>query len=633
MPLPGENRNRNTLSDFNTQEIALGQKPSLLERLLDWRKDVVSCLFLVALILKSYLFIGIANNDNASSFSRLKAFHSFQAPPSLLVYSFFLLALLCFAYLLKGRLRFWYLFCFDLILSVLMVGDLMYYRGFGSFLSPYLFSQTSNLDNLLASVVSMLRPIDALFFSDFIILLPAAQKITSCFQAAKRRILVFSALFVLSVSTIYYQHYRLDIQQLGDDRLFRVAWVANQTMTNLSPAGYHLYDLYNYQKDSRPHVLKPAEIEDIRYWLATKAENLPNNMYKGLFQGKNLVVIQVESLENFVINQKVSDQEITPNLNRLLGNSLYFPNIYEQVYNGNSSDADLMTNTSVYPVRCGSTFFRFARNTYNSLPKLMKKKGYTTLGIHPDKGSYWNWMPALNSMGFDKTFDANRFDQTDKIGLGVSDYSFLSQVSALLAGEKEPFYSFMVTLTSHSPFDLPEDYWELTLTDCLEDSKLGGYFQSIRYTDRAIGHFLTKLEQSQLLDNTVVVIYGDHAGVHKYYNDEVQELEPREDWWLDDSPRIPLIIYSKSLKGERIDVTGGQIDIMPTIAYLFALDESYKTTAFGRSLLNTKQNYAVLANRDFVGTAANDSEKDFLIRGIDIADLIIRSDYYKKEGF
>jgi len=623
----------NRIPHLNTQEIALSRKPSLWAELLNLRKDIFSCFVLIVLVLKSYLFIGIANNDNASSFSRLKAFYSFQAPPSLLIYTFFLVALLCFAYLLKGRLRFWYLFCFDLILSLLMVGDLMYYRGFGSFLSPYLFSQTSNLENLLASVVSMLRPIDALFFSDFIILLPAAKKIASFFQAAKRRVLVFSLLFVLSISTIYYQHYQLDIKELGEDYLFNVAWVANQTMTNLSPAGYHLYDLYNYQKDSQPHILKPAELEDIRHWLAAKAENLPDNAYKGILKGKNLVVIQVESLENFVINQKIAGQEITPNLNRLLGNSLYFPNIYEQVYNGNSSDADLMTNTSVYPVRSGSTFFRFPRNTYNSLPRLMAKKGYATLGIHPDKGSYWNWMPALNSMGFDKTFDATHFDQNDKIGLGISDYSYLSQVAAILVGEKEPFYSFMVTLTSHSPFDLPEEYWELTLTDCLNDSKLGGYFQSIRYTDRAIGHFLAKLEQSQLLDNTVFVIYGDHAGVHKYYNDEIQELEPSEEWWLDDSPRIPLIIYSKALKGEKIDVIGGQIDVMPTIAYLFDLDESYKTTAFGRNLLNTKQNYAILANRDFVGTVANDSEKDFLIRGIDIADLIIRSDYYKKEGF
>lgn len=637
MPKPRENLVRNGINLMNTQEIILNKKTSssqiLLSEILHFGKDFIFFSVLVILVLKSFLFIGIANNEDVSSFSFLKAYYSFQAPPSLLIYSAFLVSFLSFSYLLKRRLRFWYLFSLNALLSLLMVGDLMYYRSFGNFLSPYVLGQTSNLDNLLGSVISMLRPIDALFFLDFIFLFLASKKRTYYYQQGKRNVFVFVVLFVLSISTIYYQHYRLDIQKLGDDMLFNVAWVANQTMTNLSPTGYHVYDLYNYYKDNQLYEIKPEEVKNIRQWLAQKEEHLPNNNLKGILKGKNLVAIQVESLENFVIDQKIDGQEITPNLNQLLKNSFYFPNFYEQVYNGNSSDADLLINTSVYPVRSGATFFRFPKNTYNSLPKLMKKKGYTTLGIHPDKGSYWNWMQALNSIGFDKTFDASNFTQDEIIGLGLSDGSYFSQVASLLEKEKEPFYTFMVTLSSHSPFELPKKYQELNLEDWLQNSKLGGYFQSIRYTDREIGHFLERLNKSQLLDNTVIVIYGDHTGVHKYYNDEVQQLKPCEKWWLDTSKRIPFIIYSENLKGQKFEVTGGQIDIMPTLAYLFDLDESYKRTALGRNLLNTKQNFAVLANRDFIGSAANDSEKAFFIKGIDISDLIIRSNYYQKESF
>ncbi|MGE4272739.1 MAG: LTA synthase family protein [Desulfitobacterium sp.] len=590
------------------------------------------CIY-IALVVKSLFFLGIANNTDLSSYNFIKGFYSFDVPPSLITYSAFVIAILSFSYLFKGQLHFWYLFTLDALLSLLMVGDLMYYRSFGNFLSPYILGQTSNLDNLSQSMCSMLRPIDALFGLDIIFLLFLKKKRIVYYQEIKRSVTAFLALFIFSVATIYYQHYKIDIQNLEGNSLFHVDWVVNQTMTDLSPAGYHLYDLYNYYLENQTYELKPAEFEEIKLWLAQTEEDLPDNEFQGLFKGKNLVVIQVESLENFVVNQRVNDQEITPNLNRLIKNSLYFPNIYEQVYNGNSSDADLMFNTSVYPVRSGSTFFRFPMNTYNSLPNLMGKEGYTTLGIHSDKGSYWNWMKALNSIGFNKTFDSSHFNQDEIIGLGLSDGSYLSQVATLLVNEKEPFYAFMVTLTSHSPFELPEKHQELNLDDSLANSKLGGYFQSIRYTDREIGYFLEKLEKSQLLDNTVVVIYGDHTGVHKYYNDEIQQLKPREQWWLDDSKRIPFIIYSKSIEGQVFEINGGQIDLMPTLSYLFDLDQSYQRTAIGRNLLNTKKDFAILANREFIGTASNKSDKEFLLRGIDISDLIIRSNYYSNEGY
>lgn len=596
-------------------------------------KDPVFIAFFIILAVKSLLFICVVNSTNATSFSFIKGFFSYQAPPSLLVYSAFLMLFLSFSYLFQKNLRFWFLFFFDAALTLLIVGDLMFYRGFGSFLSPYVLTQTSNLDNTAGSIISMLRPIDALFFLDFVILLGTKKKRILSNLTSKRNILVFLVLFVVSISVIYYQHYRRDVRMLGEDMLFRVAWVNNQTMTNLSPVGYHLFDLYNYFQENQLHELKPDEVKDIRQWLAQKVEQLPSNEFKGIFKGKNLIVIQVESLENSVITQKIADQEITPNLNRLLQNSLYFTNLYEQVYNGNSSDADLIVNTSVYPIRNGATFFRFPHNTYNSLPELLELRGYTTLGIHPDKGSYWNWMQALNSIGFNKTLDASDFIQNEKIGLGLSDRSYLAQVASMLLKEREPFYSFMITLSSHSPFDLPEKYRTLDLKTPLNTSKLGGYFQSISYTDREIGNFLAELQENELLNNTVIVIYGDHTGVHKYYNDEIQNLQPGEDWWFDDSKRVPLIIYSKDITGQKIDVTGGQIDIMPTLAYLFDLDESYKETALGRNLLNTKLNFAVLANKDFIGTAVNDAEKLFLLKALDISDLIIRSDYYRKEGF
>ncbi|OLN28323.1 LTA synthase family protein [Desulfosporosinus metallidurans] len=589
---------------------------------------------IAALLIKSVLFLGLINNDNATKFSFFKAFYSFSAPPPMLVYVSFSVIILSFAYLFKGRARFWFLVTCDFLFSLLLLADLMYYRGFSSFISPYLLSQTTNLDNLSSSIMSMLRPVDLLFFIDLLVIVGIGLKFKKFQAKTKRNAATMLILLALSISYIYFQHVQLDIKGKGEDMLFRVSWSPNQTMSNLSPLGYHAFDIYNFYENKQLEKLTSVEDQEIKSWFEQKQKSLPPNQYNSIFKGQNLIIIQVESLENFVINQKVNGQQITPNLNKLLANSLYFSNFYEQVYNGTSSDADLMTNTSVYPVRTGATFFRYPNNIYNSLPKLFRGLGYSTLAIHPDKGSYWNWMPALTAIGFEKTMDVSHFNADEKIGLGISDGSYLKQIAPIIGSEKQPFYNFIVTLTSHNPFDLPAQYRKLALSEELNQSKLGGYFQSINYTDEQIGNFLSTLDKGGVLENSVVVIYGDHTGVHKYYNDEVKQVQPQEGWWLDDSKRIPLIIYHKGMKAQEIKTTGGQIDTMPTVASLMGIDEkSYENTAFGRNLLDTNKDFVVLANKQYVGKASNKQEEEKQIQGIDLADLIIRKNYFKEKGF
>lgn len=592
-------------------------------------KDGFFFFTVVSLLLKSILFIGLVNNDG-KNFSTLHAFHSFSSPPPLSVYVFFIVIFLSFAYLFKDRRHYWALLGINFLISLLLVTDLMYFRGFGNFLNPFLLSQSSNLENLFSSIISMLRPIDFLFVIDLLFLWVIGLRLRNLYARAERSFLLYFLLLAVSISGIYYQHVQLDLKGNGDTMLFRVAWAPNQTLTNLSPLGYHLYDLYNYYEDTKPYTFTAQESEELKTWFQKKQENLPPNQYAGVFSGENVLVIQVESLENSVINQKVNGQEITPNLNKLLNNSLYFSNYYEQVYNGNSSDADLMTNTSVYPARKGATFFRFPQNTYNSLPKLLQVQGYSTQAIHADKGALWNWLPALQSIGFQKTTDASYFNQDEQIGLGVSDGSYLKQVIPLITEAKQPFYTFMVTLSSHSPFDLEKKFQTLNLEDGFNKTKLGGYFQSIHYTDEQLGIFLNTLEEKGILENTTVVIYGDHTGVHKYYDDEVQAMSNPENWWLDNSKRIPLIVYHKGLTGQEIKTTGGQIDLLPTIAYLMGIpEEKYSHTAFGRNLLNTQKDFAVLANGQYIGKPVTEEQQNQAIQGIALSDLILRSNYFK----
>ncbi|MCX7710799.1 MAG: LTA synthase family protein [Clostridia bacterium] len=591
-------------------------------------KDILWHYTFLALLFKSVAFIGFLINEGLARPHMTLAYH---AIPSVTIYGSFIVTILAFAFFFKGKGHLWFLATVNGIVSVLLMFDLWYYRGFGTLLNLHLLKQVANLQNMSDSILSMARPVDLIFIFDVLIILVIVFFSKNPYKGMSRSIFMFSLLFVACSGYIAYTHYKVDIVEKGQNQiLFRICWTPKQTIMNLSPIGYHIYDTYNYWEDNIPLKLSQEETAEIKKWFEDKKENLPDNKYKEMFKGKNLIFLQVESLENFVINQKINGQEITPNLNKLYKNSLYFSNIHEQVYNGTSSDSDLMSNTSVYPVRKGSTFFRYPYNTYNSMPKLMETLGYSTLAIHPDKGAFWNWMEALKSFGFDRLLDSENFVQDEKIGLGLSDGSFLRQVGDEIVKQKQPFYTFMVTLTSHGPFDIEKQYRELKLDEAMDKTKLGGYFQSIHYTDKHIGNLISRLEKDGLMDNTVIVIYGDHCGVHKYYHDELKDITPAEDWWAQKNTEIPLFIYSKQIQGEVIETRGGHVDIMPTVAYLMGVDENvYMDTAMGRNLLKTKKSYAVLADRSFIGDPGNEQYKDEAIKGIDIADKIIRSNYFK----
>jgi lipoteichoic acid synthase len=592
-------------------------------------KDVLFFITLLSLFLKSILFILLINSEKATKFKEAWAFYG---DAHILVYLCFIAIFLSFSFLFKNKGKLLYFLIINLIFTFILISDLWYFRGFNSFITLHVLNQTSNLNNLSSDIFSMMRTIDIIFVIDFLVLIPLSLLLRKLYSTQKRLPSFFLLIFLISIGYIWFAHYKIDIVEKGQKTiLFRICWTPTQTMANLSPIGYHIYDAFNYWEDCQPYNLSTTDKKDITTWFNDKKETLPDNEYKGLFKGKNLILIQIESLENFVINQKINNQEITPNLNKLLKNSFYFNNYFEQVYNGTTSDAELMTNTSVYPVRRGSTFFRYPYNSYNSLPKLMQGMDYSTIALHPDKGSYWNWMPALTSIGFQKTVDETSYKMDESLGLGLSDGSFLRQAEPIIAQQKQPFYSFMITLTSHGPFDLPKEYRELNLDSKLDETKLGGYFQSIHYTDKHIGIFLDKLEKDGLLDNSIVVLYGDHTGIHKYYEDEVSKIQPQEDWWQHNDMRIPLIIYEKGMEGKKFSNYGGQVDLMPSLAYLMGANtKTLDSTAIGKNLFNTNKSFAVLADGKYVGVSSSEKEKNNAIQGIDIADKIIRSNYFKE---
>ncbi len=551
-------------------------------------------------------------------------------PPAIWAHIAIVTLIASFVYLFKGKGRMWAAIVIDILVTILFIADIWYYRVNGTFLSIRHIIEPGIFNPIGKSLFNF-KPIDLLFLLDFVILFLVYKftglKNIKYKSSLKTRLVAFIGVFGISAIVIGFGHYYLDIAKKSDKVLFRIAWAPFQTFSDISPLGYHGYDIYYYT--NKEMTLTDAQKNEIKTWFDENKEDLPDNKYKGMFEGKNLIAIQVESLENFVIGQKVYGQEITPNINKLLKNSLYFDNIKEQNNSGISSDCDLMVNTSMLPVRDGSTFFGYPWTEYNTLQDLLNSKGYNTISTHPEVPGNWNWAEAHKSFKSDKIWDASQFNQSEVIGLGMSDESYLKQIGDKLKKEKQPFYTFLVTLTSHGPFEVPEDKQYLNLPEDLNKNMLGAYFQSVRYTDEAIGKFINQLEEEGLLENTVIMLYGDHCGVHKFYEDDIKDSPLEGDWWKDNEKEISFMIYNPSIKGETISKEGGQIDFLPTIAYLLGFNrDSFDNTSMGRVLVNTNRNAIILNNGEIVGNPTP-KEKAHLEKSFNIADMVIQGNYFK----
>lgn len=596
-------------------------------------KVILFLIPLLGIFFKTIIFQAFVSNEDPYSLNLLLGFSKVQ--PFITYYFSFILVFLSFSLLLKGKGRIIYLFIIDAFITALILLDLAYFRGFQTLPSILLLTQMANLDNMGGTISSMFSNKDFLLFVDFVLFGCFVFLTRNSYKKEKKRAPIsFIVIFILSI--FYIQYVPINIYVFNNEDIKNGYLFSNYDPTDtaryFSSIGYHIFDIINTYKDSKPYKLTDEDKNQINTFFANK-EKLDNNEYAGIFKGKNLIIIQVESLESFVINKKINGQEITPNINNLIKEGLYFPNIYEQVNEGTSSDADLMINTSMYPLRRGSTFFRYPGTRYNSLPNLLEEEGYDTVAIHPDKGSFWNYAAGLRGIGFNNFIDYYSFEIDEEIGLGLSDESYFRQVVPMLKNLKNPFYAFTVTLTSHGPFDLPQEKRNLKLDKSLDENILGGYFQSVNYTDRQIGDFLSKLDKEGLLNNTVIVIEGDHTGVHKYYNSAIESLADPEDWYLDNGHHtVPFIIWSKGInKSNCFETIGGQIDIMPTLLYLMGIDnEKYINTALGRNLLNTNKSFAVLTDLTVIGENLTEEEKELYKNMVEMSDKMIRSNYLDK---
>ncbi len=309
-----------------------------------------------------------------------------------------------------------------------------------------------------------------------------------------------------------------------------------------------------------------------------------------------------------VINRYYEGQEITPALNSLIkGDTIYFPHYYQQLAAGNTSDAEFVSQNSLYPSIKGQSYTIYKDNYYFGLPWILKNEGYETMAFHGNEEEYWNRNKAYPYQGFNGFISEKDFTIDEKIGFGLSDKSFFKQSNTYLEDLKQPFYTFFITLTNHGPFNIPINHQKIKIKPEHESTLFSNYLQSVRYTDEAIRQFIEDLKEKGLYNNSVIAIYGDHFGISCKDKNNYQIIRNflGYDYDYDEMMNVPLIIH---IPGENIhrklEITGGQIDFMPTIINLMGI-ESTNPFVFGQDLVNGEEGFVASQTYMVTGSFIN----------------------------
>jgi len=295
---------------------------------------------------------------------------------------------------------------------------------------------------------------------------------------------------------------------------------------------------------------------------------------------RNIIAIQVESLDKHIIYHTVDDKPVMPFLRRLTKESAYFSNVFAQHTSvGGTSDAEFCVLTSQYPLGYKGTFFALGLEQLPSIPAILNRNGFATLAFHGNSGSLFNRKQGLLGLGFKQTFFKNDFTLTDPDKWhALKDKDFLHQVQQTLTSTKPPYFAFVLTLTSHTPFNLIDENDYVSNFDA-EDPLVRNYLNSMAYVDLALDEFITAMLRSD--PKAVIILFGDHcANIHEaeYTSYEIKGLEP-----------IPLFILDSSNQtNKEFLIAGSTIDIGPTLFDYLGVE--IPTFWQGKSLLDEQNN-------------------------------------------
>ncbi len=493
------------------------------------------------------------------------------------------------AALLPPTLTRWCATVLDVLATALLLSTLVYARYFEAIPGLALITVARQAGAVVESIADLVRPVDLLFVADLPVLLMVvvARPAEVRSQSRRARALLATTALVASGALASATILAARLPQPIDGR--RVAYeygvVAYQVSTLLraepAPAPHEGVTHGPRQADVQARVDELTRRRDMGRVRGAPAP--------GAFAGANLILVQAEALQTGILGARAGGQPVVPNIERFAAESWYFPNTVSQIGKANTADAEFIANTSLYPALEEPTPVAYAGRSIPSLPRLLRAKGYRTFTMHTNDVTFWSRDRLYPALGFERYYDAAFFGREDVTGHGASDRVLFERALPVLreAAAEGPFYAHLVTISAHHPFTAASGRGPLSLPGPLAETLTGRYLRSQSYADAELGRFLEALRREGLMDDSVVVVYGDHFGLRPPVSSDAEAALRRDvfghDYNRADLYTVPLIVHLPGqTRGATVTHALGQVDILPTVADLLGIDLSGQLH-FGRS--------------------------------------------------
>lgn len=474
---------------------------------------------------------------------------------------------------------------------------------------------------------------------------------------------LLSVLAGIALNEKIYEYYRLDYETIkssshpGYIDKYRHSVDDYDVIDNLGLFRYIETGLENYQYSLKAHKIDSYDRKMANLFVDNHRFVANENVMSGIFEGKNLIMILCESLDDGIINE-----ELMPNIYKIKKEGINFSNHYSPLYKYHTSDSEFISQSGMYPSqKFGSTYKNFSNNKFPyALGNLLKDKGYTNQAYHAFYGYFYNRDVMLEHLGFDMFYDAKNLGlDVPKNALSgiVGFYEDENLVADMFehTDTSKPFYNLMLMLSGHSAYrsNREDIQAKLALVNEIEKyksypSEAKNYIAAQMLLDDSIGYLMEELERRGILEDTVICLYSDHypygLGSVEALNVIVSndyEYSKHHTMWMIYNPSVEPVDYQK--------VTS-TFDIYPTLANMFNLviSEAY---VVGNDVFNEdSDNYCLFADGsiltdnyyysfsdnafyDLNGELITSQYDDVYHRSKEImrsAEDVLRSDIYKK---
>lgn len=508
----------------------------------------------------------------------------------------FIIVMMCLVSVLPNRTRGIFVIVIDFLISLLLFGDHLYYVYSNSVLSVAQISNLQYGEEIMNTLPMVIQVRQILYFLDILILLGLwlgkIVKLEKKEKSTQKQILI--RVMIGMVGILIFCFMDINYIKKGKEKSYNKDFQIREATI----FGYHISDIQNAFTMQTKYKNYDDMIGDYHQLKEKYDMKYGQEIYplEGILEDKNVIILQLESMQEFVVNKEINGKPITPNLNQFLSENIEFTDMHMQSYS-TTADSEHSTITSIYPMENGMSFSKYFTNTYDDLFRIFNQKNYHTSYMHGNYPYFWNRGNVYGRLNLDELVLKEQFDDlSENINGDLSDELLYKQAVQKWKEYDAPFLSYIVAASSHTPYTLDglQDRSKIRIdVGKYKDTYFGNYLEAINYADYTFGIFIQELKEADLYEDTAIWVFGDHNGLNmyneelldflSYSNPEIADVDIKLNY-----TRVACGFKIPGMAHKKIEKPVNKLDIKPTLAYLCNLEDTFS--------LGTN----IFANKDFV---------------------------------